>query len=109
MDSESLIKTAMDTLSWMNGGQSVVLHLDESMIHVPGDPRDIWYLPVMNIEGDDGFYRFPEGIRDQISWFFGQEIAGARAAVDRVNQERGFTPKQARRITLDIMVRNRHQ
>jgi hypothetical protein len=109
MNSKALIELAMDSLSRMNDDSRVVLHLDETMVHVPGDTREIWYLPVMNIEGDDGFYRFPEGIRDQVAWFFGQTIEGARAAVEAINLERGFTPDQARKVVLDIMVRSRHQ
>lgn len=108
MDAKSLIELAMDGLSGMNGGRRVVLWVDEAMIHVNLD-GDHQFLPVMNIEGDNGYYRFPDSIRDQVSGYFGALIGPARERVAEMNTERGIAPAEARRIVMDTMVRGRHE
>jgi hypothetical protein len=108
MDSKSLIKLAMDTLSRMNGDRRVVLYLDASMIHAKMDGYQR-YLPVMNLEGDDGYYRFPEGIRDQVSDHFGALIEPARAQVAEMNRANGFTEREVLEIVTSTMARSQRQ
>jgi hypothetical protein len=108
MDTRDLIRETMQTLSRMNGNRRVVLRVDDSMIHTT-DEGDQRYLPVMNVEGDTGFYRIPETIRDEVSGYFGALIAPARQIVEEINVENGIDPREARQIVLDTIVRGRRE
>jgi hypothetical protein len=108
MKTKNLIEMAMSTLSRMNGGRPVVLHLDASMIHTQENGRQR-YLPVLTIEGDEGYYRFPEGMRDQVSDHFGALIEPARVQVEAINRKKGYSPKRVREIVGAAITRSRHQ
>lgn len=85
------------TLSQMNDGKTVVLHLDASMKF-----GENW-LPTLNIEGDTGFYRFPDGFRREIAGFFGPDYQVARGRVDEANETLGVDPDRARDIVVGII------
>lgn len=93
----SSITWALDTLSRMNGDRTAVVHLDRSMLHGTD------YLPTANLRGDDGFYPFPTGLRDEIAAYFGPDIDTAQARVQRVNASRGVSREDAQEIVLGIM------
>jgi hypothetical protein len=88
-------------LSQMNDGARVVLYVDPTM--QLGEN----YLPVLNVEGDDGFYRFPLAFRSEATAFFGADYIEAKARVALVNRRLGVSPQDALGIVADIMGRSR--
>jgi len=93
--------TAVGLLSQFNGDNRVVLHVDPTMLYGEN------YLPVMNVEGDNGFYRFPESARREVAAFFGPAYTKAQVRVDQVNEHLGVSTVDARMIVLGIMGRGR--
>lgn len=93
------IRICMQALSQMNDGRRVVLYLDVTMQH-----GENW-LPTMNVEGDDGFYRFPDMARGAVARFFGMDYAAAKQAVDSVNKALGIEPAEALDIVAAIIFR----
>ena len=79
----------------------VVLWLDETMQY-----GENW-LPTLNIEGDDGFYRFPDMVRDEVAGFFGSNYQQARDLVDEVNLALGADAETVFDIVGGIMGRCR--
>lgn len=87
---------SIDTLVRRDGAR-VVLYVDPTMLH--GDN----YLPTLNIEGDNGFYRIPEQFRSEVSRFFGPDYQAAKRLVDEVNEHLGVPADEAREIVIGVM------
>lgn len=91
------IMACVRSLSIGNDGKRVVLYLEASMQHGEN------FLPVLNIEGDTGYYLFPKAARSVVGAFFGLNYAVARERVNRVNTALGIDPEEA----IDIAVATR--
>lgn len=99
---ELLTRDAIDEtiqqLSQMNGGRPVALHLDQAMVHGFN-----LYLPVLNVAGDDGIYRFPTFLRNSVASYFGGDFEQAQAKVNMINAAHGLSMDEVREIVLDTM------
>lgn len=93
------LTTSVEALSEHNDGRVVVLYLDETMQH-----GENW-LPTMNVDGDDGFYRFPTMARSTVATFFGSDYRAAKDLVVVVNKQLGVSPEKAREVMLGILRR----
>jgi hypothetical protein len=70
-----------------NGARVVVFLLDEQM----RGPDWINFLPVMVIEGADGYVEFVPSVQRAVAEWFGDDFAAAEAKVDAINAERGIS------------------
>jgi hypothetical protein len=93
------IEDCVTALSQMNGDKRVVLYLDATMSY-----GENW-LPTLNVEGDDGFYRFPDMVRDEVARFFGPDYSAAKRGADFANRALGVDPAEALDIVAAIMFR----
>ncbi len=84
------IKLCATSLSGYNDDKRVVLYLDAVMRH--GED----FLPALVVEGDTGFYRFPDYYRSVVARFFGMDYSTAKQRVDEVNAMMlGVDPSEA--------------
>ncbi len=88
---------AVNVLREANGGARVVLYVDPTMLHGEN------FLPTLNVEGDDGFYRVPDFYRPHVARFFGPDYRSAKQLVDEVNEFLGVPAGEAREIVIGVM------
>jgi hypothetical protein len=88
---------AVNVLREANNGARVVLYLDPTMQHGEN------YLPTLNVEGDDGYFRVPDFYRPHMARFFGPDYRAAKRLVDEVNEYLGVPADEALEIVIGVM------
>jgi len=100
METRELVQLAVNVLSNKEGGKRVALYVDMAMVDGPTG----CFLPVMNVEGDDGVYApFPPQLQEQIAMFFGPGYEEADELVAELNAENGIDKDAARDIVMSTM------
>lgn len=100
METRELVQLAVSMLGSKEGGKRVALYVDQSMVDGPTG----CFLPVMNVEGDDGVYApFPPGLQGQIAMYFGPGYDEADELVAELNAENGIDKDNARDIVMSTM------
>ncbi len=92
------LRDSIDTLARRDKAR-VVLYVDPTMQHGEN------FLPTLNVEGDDGYYRVPEQFRAAVAQFFGPDYRVAKRRVDEVNETLGVPRDEAREIVIGVMFR----
>jgi hypothetical protein len=92
MDMKAIVEASMSGAR-INQGADVVLYLDPAgTCKVDGR----WcFLPVMAIEGSDGYAEFLPRYRDEIAGWFGDDEEAAQEKVDEINRDAGYEPEAA--------------
>ena len=91
MDVKAIVEASMSGAR-VNQGADVVLYLDTANCKVDGR----WcFLPVMAVEGSDGYAEFLPRYRDKIAEWFGDDQEAAQEKVDEINRDAGYEPEAA--------------